>query len=62
MKVDELVRLSEKVAQLRDDALIENKNGDENCDAYNRGVDAMTAVIRSYLNDQALMMAFGGEQ
>lgn len=62
MKVEELVRLSEKVGQLRDDALMENKNDNVYFDAYNQGVNMMTAMIRSYLNDQALMVAFGGEK
>ena len=58
--VETLVRMSEKVDEIRSTVLMENKTDNDLIDAYNKGVDQMTAQIKQYLNELALVHAFGG--
>ena len=58
--VETLVRMSEKVDEIRGTVLLENKTDNDLIDAYNNGVDQMTAQIKQYLNELALIHAFGG--
>lgn len=58
--VETLVRMSEKVDEIRNEVLINNETDNDLVDAYNKGVDQMTAQIKQYLNELALVHAFGG--
>ena len=61
-EVLELAKLSEKVDEIRAKIHVENTANNPFLDAYNDGIDAMTAQVQKMLNEMALKKAFGGGQ
>ena len=56
----EILELYDEMAKLRDAVRIDNTTDNPLVDAYNQGVDGMTAKIMWKLNQMGLNKAFGG--